>query len=140
MKLSSFMEKTWITSHFRHLYLSKPSQSIEECELYQHLLLNSLIHTHIKTKTEGWALYIWEGDFSHNLTSKPFAFFFQDNAKLLDNKVSVIYISSKKWKLESYRQHSLISPEKKVQREISEIGLTATTGRKDLEPQEFLLC
>lgn len=35
------------------LYLSKPSQSVEECELYQHFLLNSLIHTHIKTKTEG---------------------------------------------------------------------------------------
>lgn len=71
------------------LYLSKPSQSIEECELYQHFLLSSLIHTHIKTKTEGWALYMWEGDFSHITLTANLLLFFQDNDKPPDNKASM---------------------------------------------------
>lgn len=71
------------------------------------LFVKRWIHTHIKTKTDGWALYIWEDDFSHIALTVNLLPFFHGNTKLRDNKFALICISPKKWKLQNYRQQTL---------------------------------
>lgn len=71
------------------------------------LFVKRWIHTHIKTKTDGWALYIWEDDFSHIALTVNLLPFFHGNTKLRDNKFALICISPKKWKLQNYKQQTL---------------------------------